>query len=298
MRSDTMWRDPSLSPWHAARGIPFPAAGMVLPMVEYDNGAPVGLVSYIHRDWDLPTGGPSYRAMAGLHKVNGDQLPFLTAVYDPFNWAYRMLAHNDAGRKLLGTDGWKLCTERQFVSLLYGMRDRLIPALERYNVRLHDLPWNEDLFGTQISVDEDKQPWPGADLSARRREFEPVHDDGRSVPFRMRIPCADIDLAVSCDAGRMRVIVDYKQTRARINIGNTTHRALGSLYRPGGYQVPYVVARSLPDGVGVEVIGANTAGQALTGAGYQGRGTFDPTKEWKLIGWDEWAGWIGGLMRL
>lgn len=299
-----MWRDPHLPVWHAARGIPFPAEGMTLPMVEYDHGMPVGLVSYINRNQSLPTYGNSYHALAGLFKVSGEQLPFLTAQYDPFNWAFCLIGHNEAARKLLGVDGWKTMTERGFVKILYAMRGRQIPALEKYGVRLYDLPWYQDHL-SPVRSDEDTLPWPGADISKRRREYEPVNPDGTHARFSLRNPCADLDLAVCSSDGRLRLVVDYKGPGALVDHGNSTHRALSGFYRQGGHQVPYVVARTLPDGTGLELLGVNAAGRKLinpppvriAGALPPDDGLVTPPDngDWHQTDWPTWAGMLGDL---
>ena len=283
MRTDTMWRDPHLALWHAARGIPFPAAGMTLPMVEYDRGAPVGLISYIRRDVTLPTGGDSYLALASLYSVNGNHLPFITAVYDPFNWAFRLIGHNHAGRKLLGTEGWRTCTEQYFVGVLYQMRGRLVPDLESYGVHLSNASWYEDCLTV---ADEDQLPWQNADMSQRRRAYEPVRADGRSIRFNMLNPCADIDLAVSSGDGRLRLLVDYKGPGARVNTANTTHLAIGSLYRRGGYQVAYMVARTRSDEPGVEILPVNSAARKLTNMA---------EGEWRPLEWSAWAAFLAAM---
>lgn len=304
MRTDTMWRDPHLPAWHAARGIAYPAEGMVLPMLEYDRGAPVGIVSYLSRSEPLPSGAPvSYRALAGLHKVDGTQLPFLTAQYDPFNWAFRLLGHNGAARRLLHMAGWKTCTEREFVSVLYAMRGHHLPALERYGVRLYDTPWYHDHLSPTDHT-EDMLPWPCADISQRRRQYEPVNPDGTYTRFDLRNPCADFDLVV-CDADRrVRLIVDYKGPGAEVNVGNSTHRAMSALYREGGHQVPYVVAQVCGDEPGLEVFGVNASGRRLVQS-EPGRhaGTLplvdvvtDPAADqWRRLEWSQWAEWLGML---
>lgn len=287
MKTDTMWRDPSLGPWHAARGIPFPAEGMTLPMVEYDRGAPVGIISYIRRDQPLPTGGSSYRALAGLYTVNGEQLPFITVQYDPSNWAFRLIGHNQAGRRLIGADGWLTCTETFFVGRLYAMRGRNMPGLERYDVRLSNGLWYQDHLTPNVP-DEDLLPFPGADISARRRSYEPVRPDGGYVSFNLRNPCVDMDLAVSCNAGRLRLVVDYKSAGVVVDgRRHTSHMALGSLYRLGGHQVPHVVARTVEDGHSVEILGMNVAGDRLVRPELYGG--------WREVSWDQWASMLGSL---
>lgn len=288
MRTDTMWRDPHLPVWHAARGIPYPAEGMILPMLEYDRGAPVGIVSYFSRNDQLPSGAPrAYGAMAGLFKVNGEQLPFVTAHYDPFNWAFRLLGHNGAARRLLGVAGWKTCTERDFVSVLYAMRGRRLPAMGHYGVRLHDTPWYHDMLSPTDHT-QDMLPWPGADISGRRRQYEPVNPDGTYTRFDLRNPCADFDLVVTGESGRLSLVVDYKGPGAEVKPGNTTHCAMAALYRRGGHQIPYMVARVQDDAPGLEVLGVNEAGRRPMGT---------DEGEWRHLEWSAWAEFLGSMSR-
>lgn len=222
-RRDSGWRDSLLTVRHKLYGYSCPAPGMYLPMIEYDNSTPVGVVSYVRRGDALPKGADAfhaYRALGSLHEYDGAQLPFLTAVYDPRNWAMRVFPHNDAARHLVLFSGWRPMVEADFVAALYRMRGRKLPDLTPFGVTWEEQPWldTDDV----AAVDG----WPGQDMSVRRRCYEPAV----SVPFRVRIPCTDVDLAVpATTTGGLALIVDYKAPGAKVDLGNTNMRALSGL---------------------------------------------------------------------
>ena len=239
-RYDSGWRDQRLTEWHSARGFEAPAPGMTLPMVEYDRGVPVGIVNYIRRDVDLPYGGPAVRAIGSLSTLTSERgpLPYLTAVYDPCTWAFQVRAHNRAGADLLSADGtgWRVMAEYEFASVLYGMRGRVLPDLRPHGVEWFSQRWQGNAWPMYIL------PWPGADMSARRRDYEPVVP----VAGSKRIPCLDIDLAVADQDGNLALVVDYKHLSAKINPESTNMQALSSLY-VRGCRVPAMVVQYFPE---------------------------------------------------
>lgn len=228
-KTDSGWRDAGLAAWHESRGIGCPAPGMTFVMVEYDRGQPVGIVNYIRRGEALPRGEDVTRAYAAMGDLVGSldgPLPFLTAVYDPYNWAMTLYAHNPAARALMPTDH-KLnrVSEYGFAAILYRMRGRYIADELDPSVTLSGNPWNRFLLrGGQPR----EEAWPGQFMSIRRREYEPEHQ----ARWSSLLPCVDIDLAVVDERGRLALVADYKATSATAR-RNTSSTALGSLYRTG-----------------------------------------------------------------
>lgn len=244
-RYDSGWRDHRLTEWHGDYGIVAPAPGMTLPMVEYDRGVPVGIVNYYRRDVDLPYGGPVVKAIGALSSLTSERgdLPFITAVYDPRTWAFQVRAHNKAGASLLGPDGtgWRALTEAGFAAMLYRMRGRQRPALSMDGVVWEEQPWQDEQQPMY------KLPWPGADMSARRRDYEPVVP----VAGNKRIPCVDIDLAVADQDGNLALVVDYKHLNAKVNLDSTNMQALSSLRNArADFPVAAMVAQYFPDAGG------------------------------------------------
>lgn len=230
-RQDTNWRDTALSDWHARHEFDMPAAGVRLPMVEYDRGRPVAVISYQPRGFRLAGDRPTLRlslahiSLGSLRNEDGKELPFFTVVYDMRNWAYRMLPHNDAALTFLGLGfrDWVTVTERHFVGLLYRLRRRVMPDLTPYGIQFADAPWLAAEPDPDATVDE---PWPGQLMSQRRRDFEPVHQ----VRMSWRNPCVDVDFLVIDERGHPSLVVDYKSYGARIGLDSTNLKALSSLY--------------------------------------------------------------------
>lgn len=245
-KHDTLFRDRRLPLVHSGWGFPFPVAGMSFPMVEYDRGRPVGVVSYLRRDKPLPAGPEireAYRAFGRLRGEDGAELPFITAQYDPRNWSFRVFPHNKAAADLTGSDGWLACTEEHFVRLLYRMRGRKTPRLSSYGIELSQAPWQP--VGA-LFPDED---WDGQALSVRRRGYEP---EGVGVTFGMRAACADIDLAVIGESsGDVALLVDYKLDGAYVDPRHKTFQALSGI-RTGGaghtLPVPAMITQYDPSG--------------------------------------------------
>lgn len=242
---DSGWRDEALNDWHVANGFPCPAAGMTLPMIEYDRGKAVGLVNYIRRGDMLPKGegtGAMYRAFSRVYDhVNSTPLPFLTAVYDPRNWAMRLFPHNAAADALLDnetSDGtnWVTVSELRFAELLYAMRGRVLPDMFGYGVEWSAAPW---LILEPAPGRLPYPPFPCADLSARRRAYEP----NVTAPMRVKVPCLDVDLAVVDQDDRLALVVDYKRFGALCDVAGTNATALASLTIASGFNVPAFMTR-------------------------------------------------------
>lgn len=237
---DSGWRDAGLTAWHESRGIGCPAPGMTFVMVEYDRGEPVGIVNYIRRGEALPRGEDVVRAYAGFGELSGPNgpLPFLTAVYDPYNWAKTLYAHNPAARALMPYDQkMNQVSEYDFAAILYRMRGRYIADELDRSVQLNTDGWNQ--FRGPVRGEE---AWPGQFMSLRRREYEPEHQ----ARWSSLLPCVDIDLAVVDERGKLALVADYKSTSATAR-RNTSSSALGKLYAGGdaGYseRVPAFLVR-------------------------------------------------------
>lgn len=251
-RHDTGWRDGRLHAVHAGYGLDLPLSGMSLAMVEYDRGEALAVINYVRRDVVLPKGpavGLAYGALASLRRPDGPSMPFLTAVYDPRNWAFRLFGHNDAARDLIGVDGWLAVTEEHFVRLLYRLRGRHLPAnLVHYGVDLSTAPWLDEQVQRPFTATD----WTGQDISVRRRAYEPEPQphpgSPQRVTFNMRNPCADIDLAVVGErSGTVQLLVDHKLTDAHVDPRHKTFLALSGILGPDGGHVPSMVIRYDPD---------------------------------------------------
>ena len=260
-KPDSGWRDESLNKWHAANGFPCPAAGMALPMIEYDRGVAVGLVNYIRRGDPLPTGAQVaavYRAFGHAYPGKGNEpLPFLTAVYDSRNWAMQLFPHNDAARSLLGGAAPYEATEKHFAAILYRMRDRMLPDMFGYGIE-----WSEDAWLTLEPFGQrESLPFPCADMSARRREYEP----NVSAPMRVKLPCLDIDLAVVDQEDSLALVVDYKRFGAACDVAGTNATALASLKGPRRLGIPAFMTRYFgqPGSYGFEAYPLNRAAASL-----------------------------------
>jgi hypothetical protein len=242
-KADSGWRDSLLTVRHRYYGFEAPAAGMVLPMIEYDRGKAVGVVSYHRVGTETPKGSAeaaAHRAFGKLVDGNGlGPMPFLTAFYDPCDWSMAVFPHNDAAKSLVGRSGWLKVAERDFAALLYKMRGRVLPDLSPYGVT-----WNETMRDDGYQVDPGES-WPGQAMSERRRGYEPT----LSVPFRLRVPCLDVDLAVIDESERVAALVDYKAKGNRnIELDHANFKALASITTDvnGATSVPAFVVEYMP----------------------------------------------------
>lgn len=267
-KDDSGWRDDALNDWHYRQGFPCPAAGMDLPMIEYDRGVAVGLVNYVRRGDPLAHGteaGSMYMAFGQVldSKHFGTQLPFLTVRYDPRNWAMQLFPHNATAAALLDNEetnarGWVPVSEERFAQLLYAMRGREMPDLFGYDVEWSESSWSElGMYGERPEL-----TFPCSDMSARRRLYEPRG----SAPMRFKLPCLDIDLAVLDQDGRLAAVVDYKRMTAVCDPAGTNATALASLWSRSDHQVPAFMTRYFGAGAGhyrFETLPLNASAQRL-----------------------------------
>lgn len=256
-RTDTGWRDTLLAARHERWGFHAPAAGMKLPMIEYDRGRAVGIVSYLPLGAQLPSGheaAAAYRAFGRLRDASAmDELPFLTARYDVRDWSMEVFPHNGAAVRLMGLAAprWVKLAEADFAELLYRMRGRQLPDLSAYGVA-----WNTDwlrTYGGDLPLAEGFERWPGEPMSVRRREYEPL----ASVPFGQRVPCLDVDFAVIDHEERVAMLVDYKAAGGRMpgKLDHPNLKALASMTCGGlsGVNVAAFVAEYAPQPSGWEL---------------------------------------------
>lgn len=301
-RYDTNWRDARLGELHANWGFDFPTAGTALPMVEYDRGVPLALISYQSRAWSLPTGDDvtrAYHALGQLRTAEGRFLPFITAQYDPRNWAFRLFGHNPAAHEFLNTRGWVTVTEQQFVDHLYRLRMRHTPPLAAFGVRFNTDGW----ILSEPSPDWPRESWPGALASNRRRNHEPL----QQTRMNWRNPCTDIDFAVVDGDDRVALVVDYKAPGSRVGLDSMNLRALSSLHTRYGSEhsaassspVPAVVVRyqlgDTPGGGRFDVYCANPAASKLLAYVLTPMGDVDAAarviagEEWTELNEDQWT---------
>lgn len=239
-RVDSGWRDPLIQVRHRYYGYEAPAAGMKLPMIEYDHGEPLAVISYLERSTVPPYGGDVMRAhlaLGRLHRATGEQLPFFTAQYDHRNWAFRLFGHNEAARAFLDRTGWVSMTEAGFVNSLYRLRGRYVPNLSSFGVEFNETEW----IGTHQAPDYGPtETWTGQAMSRRRRNYEPVAQTRAS----WRNPCLDIDFAVVDRDQNVAMVVDYKSPSAKVNLASTNMKALSGLFggSHAGFNVPAFVA--------------------------------------------------------
>lgn len=240
-RLDTGWRDGLLNVRHTYWGHEAPAVGMQFPMIEYDKGDPLAVISYQRRGEQLPSGrevSRTYEAFGRLHRETGEQLPFFTVQYDVRNWSYRVFSHNESARQFLD-QGWTKMTEQQFARNLYRLRGRHAPELAAYGVDFSTAAWLDDESDPVARVRED---WPHQLMSTRRRNFEPVG----STRMSWRNPCLDVDLAITDRNDRLLLVVDYKAPGAKVNMTTANLKALSSLYTPqSAYSEPKPVPAML-----------------------------------------------------
>lgn len=239
-RLDTGWRDGLLNVRHAHWGHETPAPGMKFPMIEYDKGDPLAVISYQRRGEHLPSGREAvsaHRAFGRLHCWDGSQLPFFTVQYDVRNWSYRAFAHNESAREFFGSN-WTKMTEQQFVLNLYRLRGRHAPELAAYGVDFSSAQWLDHEPDPSQPLTED---WPHQLMSTRRRCFEPVGQ----TRMRWRNPCLDVDLAVMDRDDQVALIVDYKAPGAKVNMTSTNMQALSSLFATRGVRTGVGVAAML-----------------------------------------------------
>jgi hypothetical protein len=123
-QESTGWRDAEISERHRAWGAACSAADLDLLLVEYSCGAPVAVVEYKHFKLigQVDTRHATYRALSEL--ATRAAIPAFIAYYWPGTWAVRCDPLNHLAEE--HTEPGRLLTERQFVTLLYRLRSRVV----------------------------------------------------------------------------------------------------------------------------------------------------------------------------
>lgn len=118
----TGWRDAEISARHRKYGFDCPAVDLDFLLCEYSFSKPVALIEYKHYQAQPPDlTHPTYQTLAKLASGYQRPLPFLVAFYWPGIWSYRVLPVTPEALKYFVVN--QQCTEREFVTALYKMRD-------------------------------------------------------------------------------------------------------------------------------------------------------------------------------
>lgn len=123
------WRDLGLSLRHKLWGWNCPANDIDFLMVEYDMAQPVGIVEYKNEHADPQTMNidhPSMKAIAELANGYRAGIPFFFVRYTDDYHGYFVTPVNARARQWLPTR--TDMTEREWVTLLYHIRGRNVPA--------------------------------------------------------------------------------------------------------------------------------------------------------------------------
>lgn len=125
-----------------------PAVDLDFLMCEYNHGVSVAIVDYKWHGADFAnTNSATFQTLSELYGPDHKQLPFFIARYWTENWAFKLLAVNEAAKSAVrrissGThdvDEQIDLTEKQYVSFLYRLRkDALSAGDRRYLERLND----------------------------------------------------------------------------------------------------------------------------------------------------------------
>lgn len=126
-RERTGWRDQQISERHRLYGWDCPGVDLDFLMLEFDTGKPSALVEYKAVGAAFPNlKHPSYCALRSL--ADSSNIPLLVVFYDSSRWLYRV---TPANRRALNFAAWpytRWLSEREYVSLLYRIRGRAVPA--------------------------------------------------------------------------------------------------------------------------------------------------------------------------
>lgn len=145
MEYDRMLSERHLNYW----GDDCPAVDLDFLMCEYNHGISVAIVDYKHHKAKFEnTNSKTFQTLSELYGPDHNQLPFYIARYWTENWAFKLLAVNDAARNAIerissgrfDTEQEIPLTERQYVSFLYRLRKDALDARDRrYIERLNDV---------------------------------------------------------------------------------------------------------------------------------------------------------------
>ena len=122
-RSD--WRDSGLSRRHRDWGYDCPCLDIDGLVVEYDRAEPKALIEYKHAaHGPVSVTSTNRKALARLGDRAG--VPFLLVMYRREPWQFWVTPANDVARRASTTTHGM--SERQFVTLLYRLGAREVPA--------------------------------------------------------------------------------------------------------------------------------------------------------------------------
>lgn len=138
----TGWRDEEISGRHRFWGFNCPAVDLDFLVVEYNLGKPVALIEYKFRTAGvtLPNfNHATYRALKLLADDRNKPLPFAVVFYRKPEWCFYPVPVNDAAREWFPSS--KIYTERDYVTILYKMREREIEkeVLEKLSTALPEV---------------------------------------------------------------------------------------------------------------------------------------------------------------
>lgn len=122
----TNFRDQQISNRHRKYGFDSPAVDLDFILVEYDQRKACALIE--HKCFTaarkaVHPNNPAFQPMTGL--ADNSKIPSLLAIYWPEFWGYWVYPLNDVAMKYI--TGWTDFTEREYVELLYKIRNRIVP---------------------------------------------------------------------------------------------------------------------------------------------------------------------------
>lgn len=121
----TGWRDEWISNRHREFGWNAAFTDIDFMGLEYDQGKPVCLIEYKHFNAKINLDHPSIQAQKWL--ADKAELPFFLVVYYPKEFQYYVIPINDRAKQVPHCEGVKFWSEKNFVKLLYFLRNRVAP---------------------------------------------------------------------------------------------------------------------------------------------------------------------------
>lgn len=122
----TGWRDEWISNRHREFGWNVAFTDIDFMGLEYDQGKPVCLIEYKHFNAKINLSHPSIQAQKWL--ADKAELPFFLVVYLPEKFMYYVVPVNELAKNVPNCSEPKYWSEKNFVKLLYFMRNRICPT--------------------------------------------------------------------------------------------------------------------------------------------------------------------------